>query len=121
MNLSQRANFKEIVIAVDQFSSTLIVLSAFSAMRVQVLSCPPAFARDAGAGEGCRAKARSATAGFTRVERATARQANFKESKPQQTGTGLLIRPGEVATTSGSINSLSEGRGAGLRYSTGRK
>ena len=27
---------------------------------------------------------------------------NFTESKPQQTGTGLLIRPGEVATTSGS-------------------
>ena len=31
---------------------------------------------------------------------------NFKESKPQQTGTGLLIRHGEVATTSGSTNSL---------------
>ena len=31
---------------------------------------------------------------------------NFKESKPQQTGTGLLIRYGEVATTSGSTNSL---------------
>ena len=29
-----------------------------------------------------------------------------KESKPQQTGTGLLIRYGEVATTSGSTNSL---------------
>ena len=27
---------------------------------------------------------------------------NFKESKPQQTGTGLLIRNGEVTTTSGS-------------------
>jgi hypothetical protein len=31
---------------------------------------------------------------------------NFTESKPQQTGTGLLIRFGEVATTSGSTNSL---------------
>src|SRR6185503_9868168 len=31
---------------------------------------------------------------------------NFTESKPQQTGTGLLIRNGEVATTSGSTNSL---------------
>ena len=31
---------------------------------------------------------------------------NFKESKPQQTGTGLLIRYGEVATTSGSTNSI---------------
>ncbi len=30
----------------------------------------------------------------------------FQESKPQQTGTGLLIRYGEVATTSGSTNSL---------------
>ena len=30
----------------------------------------------------------------------------FQESKPQQTGTGLLIRFGEVATTSGSTNSL---------------
>jgi hypothetical protein len=29
---------------------------------------------------------------------------NFKESKPQQTGTGLLIRYGEVATTSGSTS-----------------
>src|SRR5207253_10756757 len=29
---------------------------------------------------------------------------NFRESKPQQTGTGLLIRYGEVATTSGSTN-----------------
>jgi hypothetical protein len=28
------------------------------------------------------------------------------ESKPQQTGTGLLIRYGEVATTSGSTNAL---------------
>ena len=28
------------------------------------------------------------------------------ELKPQQTGTGLLIRYGEVATTSGSTNSL---------------
>ena len=28
------------------------------------------------------------------------------ESKPQQTGTGLLIRQGEVATTSDSTNSL---------------
>lgn len=28
----------------------------------------------------------------------------FRESKPQQTGTGLLIRYGEVATTSGSTN-----------------
>ena len=28
------------------------------------------------------------------------------ESKPQQTGTGLLIRYGEVATTSGSTNSI---------------
>ena len=31
------------------------------------------------------------------------------ESKPQQTGTGLLIRFGEVATTSGSTNSLPRG------------
>ena len=30
----------------------------------------------------------------------------FVELKPQQTGTGLLIRYGEVATTSGSTNSL---------------
>ena len=29
----------------------------------------------------------------------------FAEPKPQQTGTGLLIRLGEVATTSGSTNS----------------
>jgi hypothetical protein len=29
---------------------------------------------------------------------------NIRESKPQQTGTGLLIRYGEVATTSGSTN-----------------
>ena len=28
------------------------------------------------------------------------------ELKPQQTGTGLLIRYGEVATTSGSTNSI---------------
>ena len=34
---------------------------------------------------------------------------NFRESKPQQTGTGLLIRHGEVATTSGSTNSLPRG------------
>src|ERR1043166_77002 len=40
------------------------------------------------------------------MSRATTRRANFKESKPQQTGTGLLIRHGEVATTSGSTNSL---------------
>ena len=33
-------------------------------------------------------------------------RAPFAESKPQQTGTGLLIRFGEVATTSGSTNSL---------------
>jgi hypothetical protein len=31
------------------------------------------------------------------------------ESKPQQTGTGLLIRFGEVATTSGSTISLRDG------------
>ena len=31
---------------------------------------------------------------------------NFTESKPQQTGTGLLIRYGEVATTSGATNSI---------------
>ena len=31
---------------------------------------------------------------------------NFTESKLQQTGTGLLIRYGEVATTSDSTNSL---------------
>ena len=31
---------------------------------------------------------------------------NFQEPKPQQTGTGLLIRLGEVATTSGSTISL---------------
>ena len=31
------------------------------------------------------------------------------EPKPQQTGTGLLIRRGEVATTSGSTNSLPRG------------
>ncbi len=31
---------------------------------------------------------------------------NFKESKPQQTGTRLLTGHGEVATTSGSTNSL---------------
>ena len=31
---------------------------------------------------------------------------NFKESKPQQTGTRLLPGHGEVATTSGSTNSL---------------
>ena len=72
MNLSQSANFREIVIAVDQFSSTLIVLRAFSAMRGASPLSPT----------------------------------NFKESKPQQTGTGLLIRHGEVATTSGSTNSL---------------
>ena len=30
----------------------------------------------------------------------------FVELKPQQTGTGLLIRYGEVATTSGSTNFL---------------
>jgi hypothetical protein len=30
----------------------------------------------------------------------------FEESKPQQTGTGLLIRFGEVATTSGSTSPL---------------
>ena len=29
---------------------------------------------------------------------------NFVELKPQQTGTGLLIRYGEVATTSGSTS-----------------
>ena len=29
---------------------------------------------------------------------------NFMELKPQQTGTGLLIRLGEVATTSGSTS-----------------
>ena len=40
-------------------------------------------------------------AGFVCLtSRATARQATFTESKPQQTGTGLLIRNGEVATTS---------------------
>ena len=33
---------------------------------------------------------------------------NFTESKPQQTGTGLLIRYGEVATTSGSTILRSE-------------
>ena len=33
---------------------------------------------------------------------------NFTESKPQQTGTGLLIRHGEVATTSGSTILRSE-------------
>lgn len=31
---------------------------------------------------------------------------SFLELKPQQTGTGLLIRFGEVATTSGSTNFL---------------
>ena len=31
---------------------------------------------------------------------------DFTELKPQETGTGLLIRFGEVATTSGSTNSL---------------
>ena len=31
------------------------------------------------------------------------------ELKPQKTGTGLLIRFGEVATTSGSTNSLRDG------------
>ena len=31
---------------------------------------------------------------------------NLMESKPQETGTGLLIRHGEVATTSGSTNAL---------------
>src|SRR5262245_37417575 len=41
-------------------------------------------------------------------EWASARQANFTESKPQQTGTGLLIRHGEVATTSGSTILRSE-------------
>ncbi len=34
----------------------------------------------------------------------------FLESKPQQTGTGLLIRVGEVATTSGSTKSKMPGR-----------
>ena len=34
---------------------------------------------------------------------------NFTESKPQQTGIGLLIRLGEVATTSGSTNLKEEG------------
>ena len=34
---------------------------------------------------------------------------NFVELKPQQTGTGLLIRFGEVATTSGSTISLRDG------------
>ena len=33
----------------------------------------------------------------------------LSESKPQQTGTGLLIRYGEVATTSGSTISLRDG------------
>ena len=33
-----------------------------------------------------------------------------QEPKPQQTGTGLLIRQGEVATTSGSTNSSAECR-----------
>jgi hypothetical protein len=37
------------------------------------------------------------------------RDANFMELKPQQTGTGLLIRYGEVATTSGSTISLRDG------------
>ena len=32
------------------------------------------------------------------------RKSFFQESNPQQTGTGLLIRHGEVATTSGSTN-----------------
>ena len=35
---------------------------------------------------------------------------NFMEPKPQQTGTGLLIRYGEVATTSGSTNLFQRGR-----------
>ena len=34
---------------------------------------------------------------------------HFSELKPQKTGTGLLIRFGEVATTSGSTNSLRDG------------
>ena len=34
---------------------------------------------------------------------------NFKESKPQQTGTRLLPGHGEVATTSGSTNPLRDG------------
>ena len=38
------------------------------------------------------------------------REHHFTESKPQQTGTGLLIRHGEVATTSGSTNSKMPGR-----------
>jgi len=33
------------------------------------------------------------------------REYHFSELKPQKTGTGLLIRHGEVATTSGSTNS----------------
>jgi hypothetical protein len=36
--------------------------------------------------------------------RVAARQANFMESKPQQTGTRLLPGHGEVATTSGSTS-----------------
>jgi len=32
------------------------------------------------------------------------RDTNFKESKPQQTGTGFLLRLGEAATTSGFTN-----------------
>ena len=43
---------------------------------------------------------------------------NFTESKPQQTGTGLLIRYGEVATTSGSTNSLPRGVTAACRALT---
>jgi len=40
----------------------------------------------------------------------------FTEPKPQQTGTGLLIRFGEVATTSGSTISLP--RGVTVAYRT---
>src|SRR5437867_1367925 len=43
---------------------------------------------------------------------------NFMESKPQQTGIGLLIRYGEVATTSGSTNSLPRGVTAACRVLT---
>ena len=43
---------------------------------------------------------------------------NFMELKPQQTGTGLLIRYREVATTSGSTNSLPRGVTAACRVLT---
>src|SRR6266487_3571139 len=67
---------------------------------------------------------RSPTAETRRRERRqcrceSRREHQFTESKPQQTGTGLLIRHGEVATTSGSTNSLPRGVTAACRVNLG--